>query len=146
MKEKVLIQTNSKNLLYFAIGVLLAGIVITLIIGAAVGGVSEIFEFDYGIGPFVPTILGVIASIILFLNIGNITITNKRIYKSSLFKTIKVLPLDKVCCYATSGFLQSVMIKTASGKVSVLFTKNYNEIQSTLDELLVGSEMITSEE
>lgn len=40
MKEKVLIQTNSKNLLYFAIGALFAGFVITLIIGAALGGVQ----------------------------------------------------------------------------------------------------------
>ena len=146
MKEKVLIQTNSKNLLYFAIGALFAGFVITLIIGAALGGVSDVFEFDYGFGPFILMILGVIASIILFLNIGSITITNKRIYKSSLFKTIKVLPLDKVCCYGTSGFFHSVMIKAASGKVSVLFAKNYNEIQSILDELLIGSEIITNEE
>lgn len=141
MEEKILVQTNSKNLSNFAIVFASIGIIVTLCLGFALLDVV-----DLEIVAFIPAMVVVIVSIFLFLGIGDITITNKRVYKTTLFKTIIVLPLDKVCSYVTGSCFKTVKVKTPSGTVSLMFVKKYKEIQETLDSLIIGSEVKAPEE
>ncbi|MCI6508501.1 MAG: hypothetical protein MR465_02895 [Bacilli bacterium] len=141
MEEKILVQTDSKKLSNFAIVFASIGIIVTLCFGFALLDVV-----DLEIIAFIPAMVVVIVSIFLFLGIGDITITNKRVYKTTLFKTIIVLPLDKVCSYATGSCFKTVKVKTPSGTVSLMFVKKYKEIQETLDSLIIGSEVKAPEE
>ena len=141
MEEKILVQTDSKKLSNFAIVFASIGIIVTLCLGFALLDVV-----DLEIVAFIPAMVVVIVSIFLFLGIGDITITNKRVYKTTLFKTRILLSLDKVCSYAKGSCFITVKVKSPSVTVLLMFVKKYKEIQETLDSLIIGSEVKAPEE
>lgn len=96
---------------------------------------------DY-INPFIRLLIcfggpQLIAGIIyLWLKSYELTITDKRAYGHAAFGRRVDLPVDSITAIGF-GWLKSIKITTASGKISFLLIKNRDEMYDTISKLIV---------
>ena len=145
MEEKVIIKNEKFNLRkIFLQGVLLA---ITLcsvpfaILCVMNEGIVGIISFGGGqffwLGIFMPFILIIVLSILLYFGLKNtlIIVTNRRVYGKTFFGANVDLPLDSISAVGTKC-PKLISVSTSSGKISFV-CKNFKEIHTIIRELLI---------
>ena len=67
---------------------------------------------------------------------SKITVTDKRVYGSSVFGKKVDLPMDSISAVATSVFLNVICVATSAGKIKFYLVSNYTEIHHELSTLI----------
>lgn len=100
--------------------------------------IAETFESDsiFCIMPVVIlTLIGLV--IYLWLNSGELVITNKRIYGKIAWGKRVDLPIDSISATETIRILKGISVSTSSGKISFLAIKNAEKIYTIINNLLI---------
>ena len=102
--------------------------------------INELIDYDFSILLQIIICFGgpeIIAGIIyLWLKSYELTITDKRAYGFAAFGKRVDLPVDSITAIGL-GWLKSIKITTASGRISFLLIKNRDEMYETISKLIV---------
>ncbi len=122
----------------------IALIVWLVIIPVLEGQNSSTFDIFCIISP----IIIVSSFIMLVINGCSITITDKRVYGKASFGKRVDLPLDSISAVSSRTFLNCICVSTSSGNISFFLAKNYAQIHSVINDLLIDRQSqptVTSE-
>lgn len=155
MDEKIIIQSERKNLKPFCIGMPIAAAVIfflTLIVETIIEnndpwnkgetmwqsflGVLDSYGYVWLIALSVPVLA--IAGYIIYKGWSQIelTVSNKRVYGTAAFGKRVDLPIDAISAIGTSIF-NGIAITTASGAIKFFMINNRDDIHKEVSKLLV---------
>lgn len=138
MEEKIIVRGKTSK--FNIVAALLLTMAFAWLFGVGSSFGKSVFDamWDYPVQILLPTGIFIIVAIVLFVAMRDceIIVTDKRIYGKAGFGTRVDLPLDMISA-ASSGFLNSVGVSSASGNIRFWFLKNNTEVHSAITQLLL---------
>lgn len=139
MEEKIITSSKTSKFNVASIVFIVIAFVWLFGVGSMFGKAVFDAMWDYPVQILIPTILFIIAAIVSFVAMNNceIVVTDKRIYGKAGFGKRVELPLDMISA-ASSGFMYSVGVSSASGNIRFWLLNNSEEVYSAITNLLLN--------
>ena len=90
---------------------------------------------------YLALVLGfLIAACVVFFSMKNseITVTNTRVYGTTLFGKRIDLPFDMISAVGTTGITKGITVSTSSGVIKFVLIQNRDEIHEVISKILIN--------